>query len=104
MYYTYKISYRDSCYPVRDSNGGFFNLTAHQFRRTLATDMISKGIELQAVKDLLRHSNAKVTWQHYSEVKDQERIRIFNNIRIIGKDQIKQLKEESKCSNAFKVV
>lgn len=71
-------------HKIIDSNGEFFNLTAHQFRRTLATDMISKGIELQAVKDLLGHTNAKVTWQHYADVKDPDRAQIFNGIGIIG--------------------
>lgn len=28
---------------IKDANGDYYNLTSHQFRRTLGTDMLSKG-------------------------------------------------------------
>ena len=29
---------------IKDANGGYYNLTSHQFRRTLGTDMLSKEL------------------------------------------------------------
>ncbi|MGA3602773.1 tyrosine-type recombinase/integrase [Lysinibacillus agricola] len=69
---------------ILDSNCELYNLTSHQFRRTLATDMLSKGVELQSVSNLLGHSNASVTWKHYATVKDKERADVFRTIGIIG--------------------
>lgn len=69
---------------IRDTNGEYYNLTSHQFRRTLATDMLSKGIDLKAIQEVLGHSSAKTTKQHYADVKDKERAEVFKNIGIIG--------------------
>ena len=32
---------------IKDANGDYYNLTSHQFRRTLGTDMLSKEIEVR---------------------------------------------------------
>lgn len=69
---------------IRDTTGECYNLTAHQFRRTLATDMLSKGIDLRAIQEVLGHSSAMTTKQHYADVKDKERAEVFKNIGIIG--------------------
>jgi site-specific recombinase XerD len=69
---------------IRDTNGEYYNLTAHQFRRTLATDMLSKGTDLKAIQEVLGHSSAMTTKQHYADVKDKERAEVFKNIGIIG--------------------
>lgn len=69
---------------IRDSNGEYYNLTSHQFRRTLATDMLSKGTDLKAIQEVLGHSYAKTTKQHYADIKDKERAEVFKNIGIIG--------------------
>ncbi|WP_097028326.1 tyrosine-type recombinase/integrase [Clostridium peptidivorans] len=69
---------------IRDTNGEYYNLTSHQFRRTLATDMLSKGTDLKAIQEVLGHSSAMTTKQHYADVKDKERTEIFKNIGIIG--------------------
>lgn len=69
---------------IRDTNGEYYNLTAHQFRRTLATDMLSKGTDLKAIQEVLGHSSANTTKQHYADVKDKERAEVFKNIGIIG--------------------
>ncbi len=34
---------------ILDTNGEYYNLKSHQFRRTLATDMLSKGTDLKAI-------------------------------------------------------
>lgn len=69
---------------IRDTNGEYYNLTAHQFRRTLATDMLSKGTDLKAIQEVLGHSSASTTKQSYADVKDKERAEVFKNIGIIG--------------------
>lgn len=69
---------------IRDTNGEYYNLTSHQFRRTLATDMLSKGTDLKAIQEVLGHSSAMTTKQSYADVKDKERAEVFKNIGIIG--------------------
>jgi len=69
---------------IRDTNGKYYNLTTHQFRRTLATDMLSKGIDLKAIQEVLGHSSPMTTKQSYADVKDKERAEVFKNIGIIG--------------------
>ena len=69
---------------ILDTNGEYHNLTSHQFRRTLATDMLSKGTDLKAIQEVLGHSSAMTTKQHYADVKDKERAEVFKNIGIIG--------------------
>lgn len=69
---------------IRDTNGEYYNLTTHKFRRTLATDMLSKGTDLKAIQEVLGHSSPMTTKQHYADVKDKERAEVFKNIGIIG--------------------
>ena len=69
---------------IKDTKGEYYNLTAHQFRRTLATDMLSKGTDLKAIQEVLGHSSAMTTKKHYADIKDKERAEVFKNIGIIG--------------------
>ena len=69
---------------IKDANGEYYNLTSHQFRRTFATDMLSKGTDLKAIQEVLGHSSAMTTDKHYADVKDKERAEVFKNIGIIG--------------------
>ena len=69
---------------ILDTNGEYYNLTSHQFRRTLATDMLSKGTDLKAIQEVLGHSSSATTKKHYADVKDKERAEVFKNIGIIG--------------------
>ena len=69
---------------IRDTNGKYYNLTSHQFRRTLATDMLSKGTDLKAIQEVLGHSSPMTTKQSYADVKDKERAEVFKNVGIIG--------------------
>lgn len=69
---------------IRDTDGEYYNLTAHKFRRTLATDMLSKGTDLKAIQEVLGHSSAITTTHHYADIKDKERAEVFKNIGIIG--------------------
>lgn len=69
---------------ILDTNGEYYNLTTHQFRRTLATDMLSKGTDLKAIQEVLGHASPTTTKQSYADVKDKERAEVFKNIGIIG--------------------
>ncbi|WPC40942.1 tyrosine-type recombinase/integrase [Clostridium sp. JS66] len=69
---------------ILDTNGKLYNLTPHQFRRTLATDMLSKGTNINIIRDVLGHSNCSTTDRYYADVKDKERAKVFKNIGIIG--------------------
>lgn len=69
---------------IKDINGELYNLKSHQFRRTLATDMLSKGTDLKIIQEVLGHSSPMTTKQSYADVKDKERGKVFKNIGIIG--------------------
>ncbi len=69
---------------IRNATGDYFHLTSHQFRRTLGTDMLSKGTNINVIQQILGHSNPLVTQRFYADVKDKERGEIFNDIGIIG--------------------
>ncbi len=78
---------------IKDSSGEYYNLTSHQFRRTLGTDMLSKGININIIQQVLGHSDASVTKRFYADVKDKERAEVFKGVGIIG--NINQLKSDS---------
>lgn len=69
---------------ILDAGGSHYNLTAHQFRRTLGTDMLSKGTDLNVIQQVLGHSDPSVTKRFYADVKDKDRAETFQNIGIIG--------------------
>lgn len=69
---------------ILDTDGKPYNLTVHQFRRTLGTDMLSKGTDLNVIQQVLGHSDPSVTKRFYADVKDKDRAETFQNIGIIG--------------------
>lgn len=69
---------------ICDSSGNVFKLTTHMFRRTLATDMLSKGVGLNAVQEVMGHKSPATTKTYYADVKNPERAEMFNRIGIIG--------------------
>ena len=69
---------------IKDTNGDYFHLTSHQFRRTLGTDMLSKGTNINVIQQVLGHSDPLTTQRFYADVKDKERAEVFSNIGIIG--------------------
>lgn len=69
---------------IFDANGELYNLTSHQFRRTLGTDMLSKGTNINVIQQVLGHTDPSVTKRFYAEVKDKERAEIFKDIGVIG--------------------
>ncbi|CAI3550282.1 Site-specific integrase [Clostridium neonatale] len=68
---------------ILDSNGQIYNLTAHQFRRTLGTDMLSKGTDINVIAEVLGNNVVNAS-KYYADVKDKERAKVFKNIGIIG--------------------
>ena len=69
---------------IFDANGKPYNLTTHQFRRSLGTDMLSKNIDLNVIQQVLGHARPSTTKRFYADVKDNERAEVFKNIGIIG--------------------
>jgi len=69
---------------ILNTNGKLYNLTTHKFRRTLATDMLSKGTNINIIRDVLGHSSCLTTGKYYADVKDKERAEVFKDIGIIG--------------------
>lgn len=65
------------------SDGDLYNLNCHEFRRTLATDMLSKGVSINVVGDVLGINVSNVRY-HYADIKDKERAELFSKIGIIG--------------------
>ena len=79
---------------IVDADGKPYNLTSHQFRRTLGTDMLSKGTNINVIQQVLGHTDASVTKRFYADVKDKERAEVFKSVGVIG--NINQIQ-----SNAF---
>lgn len=71
-------------HEIKDANGNYYNLSSHQFRRTLGTDMFSKGVSINVIQQVLGHSDPSVTKRFYADVKDKERAKVFKDIGIIG--------------------
>lgn len=69
---------------IRDSSGDIYHLTPHQFRRTLGTGMLSKGVGIHVIQEVLGHSTPGVTKRFYSDVKDTGRAEIFKKAGIVG--------------------
>ncbi len=69
---------------IMDANGEYYNLTSHQFRRTLGTDMLSKGTDINVIQRVLGHTDPSVTKRFYADVKDKERAEVFKSVGIIG--------------------
>ena len=69
---------------IKDANGDYYNLTSHQFRRTLGTDMLSKGTNINVIQQVLGHSDPSVTKRFYADVKDKERAEVFQGVGVIG--------------------
>lgn len=78
---------------ILDTNGELYNLTSHQFRRTLGTDMLSKGTNINVIQQVLGHADPAITKRFYADVKDKERAETFKDIGIIG--NINQLDESA---------
>lgn len=43
--------------PLKDIDGSIYKISAHQFRHTVATEMIDAGVDIYAVKEFLGHES-----------------------------------------------
>lgn len=72
-------------HSICDSGGNPYKITSHMFRRTLATDMLSKGVNIKVIQEALGHTSPATTKKYYADVKDAERADMFLRIGILGK-------------------
>lgn len=71
-------------HEICGNDGKTYRLSSHQFRRTLATDMLSKGVHIKVIQETLGHSSVVTTSKYYADIKDKQRAEIFYQIGIIG--------------------
>ncbi|MFQ9956599.1 MAG: tyrosine-type recombinase/integrase [Turicibacter sp.] len=63
--------------PLKNLDGTVYKITGHQFRHTVATEMIDAGIDIYAVKEFLGHSSIAMT-ERYIKVYNQKIKKEFN--------------------------
>lgn len=56
--------------PLKNIDGSVYKISAHQFRHTVATEMIDAGVDIYAVKEFLGHSSVAMT-EKYIKVYQQ---------------------------------
>jgi len=59
--------------PLRNIDGSIYKIAPHQFRHTVATEMIDAGVDIYAVKEFLGHNSIAMT-ERYVKVY-QERLK-----------------------------
>lgn len=65
-------------------DGEIYKVKLHQFRKTVATDMFSKNVDLKVIQEFLRHAHPETTKKYYADSKDIDRANIFKRVNIIG--------------------
>ncbi len=55
---------------IRDKHGNLYNLTFHQFRHTVGTSMINKGVPLHIIQRYLGHTSPEMTLK-YAHIHDE---------------------------------
>ena len=50
--------------PLLNTDGSIHQISTHQFRHTVATEMIDAGVDIYAVKEFLGHSSIAMTEQY----------------------------------------
>ena len=61
--------HRDRSAVGRENHSG---VTCHQLRRTFATDLLHRGLDIESVSALLGHADVRVTQQAYAELRRDE--------------------------------
>jgi len=80
---TYRLGFMDK-HNIIGSDGKIYKIKLHQFRKTVATDMFSKNVDLKVIQEFLRHTSPETTKKYYADSKDVDRAKIFEKINIIG--------------------
>jgi len=78
---------------ILDGDGNPCRITPHMFRRTLATNMLSKGVNLKVIQEVLGHSSPAITKKYYADIKDKTHAELFSRIGILG--NIQQVNERN---------
>jgi len=69
---------------ITDTDGNPYSITSRMFRRTLATDMLSKGTNVKVIQETLGHASVTTTKLYYADIKDAARVEMFEKIGILG--------------------
>lgn len=69
---------------IANADGSKVNLTMRAFRKTLATDMVSKGVDITVVSEVMGHSSTLTTMRYYAKVKDPEMAEAFSKLDPVG--------------------
>lgn len=59
-------------HSIADHTGNLIKITSHMFRRTLATNMQSEGVSIDATQSILNHKHRRTTFKHYIKTKDKD--------------------------------
>lgn len=71
-------------HSIVGSDGEIYKIKTQQFRKTVATDMFSKNVDLKVIQSFLSHKNPGTTKRYYADSKDIDRAKVFERAGIIG--------------------
>ena len=69
---------------IRANDGEIYKIKIQQFRKTVATDMFSKNVDLKIIQEFLHHVSPETTKKYYAEDRDIERAKVFEGIGVVG--------------------
>jgi len=93
---------------IRTENGAPLHLTAHMFRRTLATNLQSSGTSIEATQMILNHKHKRTTMQYYIKTKETEYItkitQLLEHMQIISNtENIPELDNSSRLKHPLRL-
>lgn len=59
-------------HAICDESGSLAKITSHMFLRTLATNLQSSGVSLEATQSILNHKHKRTTLKHYVKTKSSD--------------------------------
>lgn len=71
-YQKHRLDHFIKQHDIRDESGSLAKITSHMFRRTLATNMQSSGVSLEATQSILNHKHKRTTLKHYVKTKSSD--------------------------------
>lgn len=69
---------------IRGNDGEIYIIKIQQFRKTVATDMFSKNVDLKIIQEFLHHVSPETTKKYYADDRDVERAKVFEKLGVIG--------------------
>ena len=67
-------------HKIVDDSDKLIKMSAHMFRRTLATNLQSSGASLENIQSLLNHSSKRSTIRYYIKTKEEDYINQISNL------------------------